>query len=397
MGTNESKIATESDEMKKLKEKIEKEGPAATSSYIEKNINRWKSEKVQFGVCGCVGTGKSSFINTVRGVRLGDVGYARVGFGDTTMTPKAYPHPDNPRIVYIDMPGVGTLMVKKENYINDMRICDCDFVFIFFDKVIIEDNLWLVGELDKLGKPYCFVRSKLDQDIKNEEQENMDKESVIYKIRKNITISMKENAKLENSKNVFLISSFDTSVGEMHELLSYVESNLDKFKCEAIMLSLTVLSEGVIDRKYKILQRKIKMVSLASALISANPMPVLDVVANIAILVSQLVHYIDSFGLSETRMQELTTFDRSVLKCNNILLPGANMAAFVVGKLGLFATIMVAENILDLFVPVCGSIISGATSAAITYKFLHDILKDIRHDAIMVYDHIKEQNSDIRL
>lgn len=397
MGKTESKIAFESDEMKILKDKIEKEGPAATNFYIEENIYRWKSEKVQFGVCGCTGTGKSSFINTVRGVKKGDKGYAEVGFGDETMKPTAYDQPDNPKIVYNDLPGVGTLKVKKENYINDMRICDYDFVFIFFDKVITEYDLWLVGELDKLGKPYCFVRSKIDQDIKNAERENMDKESVIYKIKKKITTSLKENAELGNSKNVFFISCVDTSVGEMSELLSYVESNLDKFKCEAVMLSLEVLSEGVIDLKYKVLQRKIKMVSFASALISANPVPGVDVVVNIALLVLHLAHYIDSFGLSQKSMQELKSFDRSVLKCSKILLPGADMAAFVVAKLGFFATIMVAENILDIFVPVIGSIISGATSAAITYRFLDGILKDIRHDAIIVYNHIKEQKSDIRL
>ncbi|WAR22804.1 IIGP5-like protein [Mya arenaria] len=44
------------------------------------------------------GTGKSSFINSIRGLMADDPGAAEVSAVETTMKPKAYDHPDNPNL-----------------------------------------------------------------------------------------------------------------------------------------------------------------------------------------------------------------------------------------------------------------------------------------------------------
>ncbi|CAG2186539.1 unnamed protein product [Mytilus edulis] len=398
MGQNKSKSTIyENDEMKVLKGIVDKEGPAAANRYLEGNINRWKTETVKFAVSGCTATGKSTFINSLRNVKRGDQGYADVGFGDTTKEPTPYSHPDNDKIVYYDLPGVGTLEIKKENFINDMKISDYDFIFIFFDKVITEDNLWLVGELDKMGKPYCFVRSKLDEDMNNAERENIDRTKVLSTIREKIEKSLEKHEKLKNSKKLFFISGVDKSIGQMSELVSYVESNVDKFKCEAVMSSMTVFSEDIIHLKHKVLKKRIKIISLAAAAIAATPVPGVDFALNITLLVEEVYHYINCLGLSATKMEHLENFDRSNLKCSKILLPKAKIASWVIVRLGFFASVMVAENVLDLILPFVGSLISGVTASAITYKFLNGVLDDIRDDAIYVYRHIVEQQSNIRL
>jgi hypothetical protein len=51
---------------------------------------------------------------------------------------------------------------------------DYDFVFIFFNNVLGEDEIWLVGELRKLGKPFSLVRSKIDIDIDNTKYDGKD-------------------------------------------------------------------------------------------------------------------------------------------------------------------------------------------------------------------------------
>ncbi|CAC5387734.1 unnamed protein product [Mytilus coruscus] len=398
MGQNQSKITIyESDEMKVLKKILDKDGPAAANTYLERNINRWKTETVKFAVSGCTATGKSTFINSLRNVKRGDKGYADVGFGDTTKEPTPYSHPDNDKIVYYDLPGVGTLEIKKENFINDMKISDYDFIFIFFDKVITEDNLWLVVELDKIGKPYCFVRSKLDEDMKNAERENIDTATVLPTIREKIKKSLEKNDKFNNSKKIFFISSVDKKIGEMSELVSYVESNVDKFKCEAVMSSMAVFSEDIIHLKHKVLKRRIKLASVAAAAIAATPVPGVDFAVNVTLLVEEVNNYIKCFSLSAQKMESLENFDRSNLKCSKILVPKAKIATWVIFRLGIFATVMAAENVLDLLLPLVGSLISGVTTAAIAYKFLNGVLDDIRDDAIDVYRHIVKQQSNIRL
>lgn len=398
MGQKKSKMTKyESDEMKKLQEILEKDGPAAANAYLELNIRRWKTETVKLAVSGCTATGKSTFINTLRGVKRGDESYAEVGFGDTTMGPTPYSHPKNEKIIYYDLAGVGTLKMKKENYINNMKISDYDFIFIFIDKVINEDTFWLVNEIYNLGKPFCFVRSKIDEDIKSAERENIDTKLVIPTIRRKIEEALEGDDKLKNAKKVFLISCVDPSIGELSELITFVESNMDKFKSESMMESVVVFSHKIINLKYKTLKTRIKKISVASASIAAIPVPGLDVALNIALLVEEVMHYINVFGLSSKKMQALDSFDRRDLKCSRILIPSADMAAYVISRLGVYATIMVAESFLDLMVPFIGSLISGATSAFITYRFLNGILDDIRDDAIAVYDHIDKHQSNMRL
>jgi hypothetical protein len=54
---------------------------------------------------------------------------------------------------------------------------DYDFVFIFFNYVLNEDEVWLVRELRKLGKPFSLVRSKIDIDIDNAIHDGKDQKS----------------------------------------------------------------------------------------------------------------------------------------------------------------------------------------------------------------------------
>ena len=138
-------------------------GQTAVFEYIHAVLNRWRMEKVKFAIAGRSATGKSTFINKIRNVKPGDDGFALPGFGDTTKTPTLYILPANDQIAFYDLPGYSSTTSKKEDYICEMNISDYDFVFIFFDNVLSEDEIWLVRELGMLGKPFALVRSKVDR------------------------------------------------------------------------------------------------------------------------------------------------------------------------------------------------------------------------------------------
>jgi hypothetical protein len=53
--------------------------------------------------------------------------------------------------------------------------------FIFCDNVLGEDEIWLVGELRKLGKPVSLVRSKIDADIENAIYDGKDEEMIMQR------------------------------------------------------------------------------------------------------------------------------------------------------------------------------------------------------------------------
>jgi GTP-binding protein EngB required for normal cell division len=166
-----------------LRRLAQKEGPIAVSQCIDKSLNRWKKEQVKFAITGRSATGKSTFINTIRNLKPGDDDFAMAGSGNTTITPTLYMHPKNDKITFYDLPGYSSIIFKKEDYINEMKISDYDSVFIFCDNVLCEDEVWLVRELRKLEKPVSLVRSKIDADIENAIYDGKVQEMIISEIK----------------------------------------------------------------------------------------------------------------------------------------------------------------------------------------------------------------------
>jgi uncharacterized protein (DUF697 family) len=60
------------------------------------------------------------------------------------------------------------------------------------------------------------------------------------------------------------------------------------------------------------------------------------------------------------------------------------MAVFEVTKIGTYATLLFVQSFFDLILPLIGSVISSATAARLTYRFLCDVLQDIYSDTLRV-------------
>ena len=88
-----------------------------------------------------------------------------------------------------------------------MKISDYDFFFIFFDNVLGEDEVWLVRELRKLGKPFFLVRSKIDTVIESAIYNGKDQEMIIPEIKREIKNALHASPELKDTKDIFLISS----------------------------------------------------------------------------------------------------------------------------------------------------------------------------------------------
>jgi GTPase Era involved in 16S rRNA processing len=225
------------------------------SEYIDESINRWKKEQVKFAItCRCT-TGKSTFINTIRNFNPGDDDFAMAESGNTTITPTLYMHTKNDKITFYDLLGYSSIIFKKEDYINEMKISDYDTVFIFCDNVLSEDEVWLVRELNKLEKPVFLVRSKIDADIENAIYDGKDQEMIIPKIKREIQNALHASPELKDTKGIFLISGQKPDLGEMSDLLRYVEDNLYGFEAQALLFSLDSITKEIVERKYKMLKK----------------------------------------------------------------------------------------------------------------------------------------------
>ena len=50
-----------------IKEYIKRNGVSGIEEFFKMQLERWKEVEVNIGITGCSGTGKSSFINAIRG------------------------------------------------------------------------------------------------------------------------------------------------------------------------------------------------------------------------------------------------------------------------------------------------------------------------------------------
>ncbi|XP_052775806.1 T-cell-specific guanine nucleotide triphosphate-binding protein 2-like [Mya arenaria] len=143
---------TETEEYKRI---LKETGYTALCKKLEEPINGWEKVQINIAVTGEPGTGKSSFINSIRGLEADDPGAAEVSLFETTMNLSGYPHPDNPNLRIWDLPYVGELTFTRDNYLQKAALnCEDGFANFYTRFGIIEPKIWhslpLIGNMLKV-------------------------------------------------------------------------------------------------------------------------------------------------------------------------------------------------------------------------------------------------------
>lgn len=193
---------------------------------LYEDLNKLENKSIKFGISGMTNTGKSTFINSIRGLKEGDVGLAEVGRGNTTTSPTSYFHSENKKLEFVDLPGVGTIKFPKKNYIEKMHIREYDYFLIFFDTVLQEDDVWLACELSKLNKGFTLVRSEVDKDVKIGMKRGLSEETVLDRLRDQVNSAKRSQKYLKDCIDIFFISSKKPWMGEMDNLHKHIMEKL---------------------------------------------------------------------------------------------------------------------------------------------------------------------------
>ncbi|XP_031417501.1 interferon-inducible GTPase 5-like [Clupea harengus] len=181
---------------------------------------------LNIAVTGKTGSGKSSFVNAIRGLKDTDQGAAPTGVTETTMKPTMYPHPTLPNVNFWDLPGIGSPKFKAKTYMKDVKYNNYDFFIIVSASRFRENDIMLAKEIKKMKKKLYFVRTKTDSDVANEERKGVTEESTLEKIR-NYCL---ENLSKLGSPHVFLITSSNLERFDFKELVNNLQRDFPVMK-----------------------------------------------------------------------------------------------------------------------------------------------------------------------
>ena len=237
-----------------------------------------------------------------------DPGAAKVGFcTDYTCQPKPYPHPDNPNIIFWDLPGIGTDEFPAKTYCQRVDLKKYDSFLIFTANRFRREDSILAEAVSSIGKKFFFVRSKIDQDVENETDilstpESFNETDFLEKVR--VECLNKLGDRLSNKQHIFLISNKYPKKWDFKDLAQVILDILPTDLSECLTLSLGVLkslSTETLERKVAVLKRRIWLVAGASAAVALVPIPGVSTVADLGLIVTEMEFYRSQLGLPKDR------------------------------------------------------------------------------------------------
>lgn len=385
----------------------EKAGVTGIYKRIEKRVNAWQKIKLNIGVTGETGVGKSKFINAIRGLKPGDKGLAKTGYTETTEKAKGYPHPDNQNLVIYDLPGIGSPEFRRSNYCSDKRIgFDYYDTFVIIISTRVRDHdIWLAKEIKERNKSFVFVRSKVEEDIRNAKTDNnisdKEKETDVIEFEKRVIKEMRDDCttKLRRYKvldgddsDVFLIDSVKTEHPRLDfdKLVNRIHNSFEGLKRDAFTLSISKNASYLIEEKRNLLIDRSYVVAIKSAVGSVIPIPGVSSVVDIALLESEFLFYQKQFFLDESAIKYIASAtNQTPAQLGRIAQLTINLTRGV-GNILVVEAIrsIVAPETIEIVakyaLPIIGSIVGNSVSYVSTVYILRRLINSLADDAIKV-------------
>ncbi|XP_060578232.1 T-cell-specific guanine nucleotide triphosphate-binding protein 2-like [Ruditapes philippinarum] len=374
-------------------------GMSKLSKKIEEDIGKWRNVPVNIAVTGNSGVGKSSFINSYRGLKAKSEGAAAVGVNETTMEPTKYMHPNNNSVALWDLPGMGTKEFPKETYLEKVHFQTYDYFIIITATRFTENDIWLANEVQKLQKKFFFIRTKMNMDVENDAHDypGTSKSDTVNKVRE----EMKQHVSKEHFENtkVYLIDNHFVLDYDFPNLVETMIKEAPTLKQEAMALTLTILTENIINQKRSALRKRILVVALGSAAGGAVPLPGTSLAVDAAIVMGEVEFYKQQFGLNDKSLHENARsleIDVENLKerlniTRQLAVASTRLIATVVSKMALSE---VAEKVTAFVLPVLGSVIAAGISYGSTVSVLMSILDECVSDAQIINKQLMQKMSE---
>jgi predicted GTPase len=358
-------------------------GISGIQNYATEKLNAWRHIPLHIAVTGKAGAGKSSYINVIRGLKVGEEGAAYTDVKEATKDIKSYTHPSNSNIVFWDLPGVGTENFKREDYLEKVNLAKYDFFLVVSSERFLENDGWLAKEVRNINKRLYFVRTKVFIDIYTEPMSRANprtEEEILCTIQADCQDNLKKYGIPDSP--VYLIDNFMPHKFDFNVLQEKLIEDAPRFKREAIAFSVVGHSDKILLQKKTELEKRIPYVALTSAVAGAIPVPGVGVAADVALLVKETEFYKEQFGLTEEAIKKSA---KMLGMHEEELKNKLDMKAFLInctrkGLIALcreYALSKAAAIAVKFVIPIIGCAVSGMLSYKTTSYCLTSLLEDM--------------------
>ncbi|XP_050786299.1 interferon-inducible GTPase 5-like isoform X1 [Gopherus flavomarginatus] len=358
---------------------------AEAIAVVKKSDALLKNTKLDVAITGEQGSGKSSFINAIRNLADDDEGAAETEVIESVKEPTPYPHPKHPNVTMWDLPGIGTPNYPTNTYVEKVDFAHYDFFIIITAGRFRESDASLAQEIQRMGKKFYFVRSKVDMDLRSERKgkTKVKEETVLQTIRNDCIRNLQEADIL--SPQVFLVSRWDFEKYDAPQLQETFSNELDTHRRHAIFHVLLRTSEQPLNWKKEALEQQIWKQAFNSGAIATIPLPFLSVWWDVGILVDNVTKFCESFGLDDysLRALEKPMGKSSELRTVIQFLLAKDRSRDEVFKLLKEATgqvMMIAKYFISM-IPGIGTAIAAVTSYRVTGRLLRTFVAHVAEDA----------------
>ncbi|XP_035530189.1 interferon-inducible GTPase 5-like [Morone saxatilis] len=373
-----------------IKEALQNNNQALAAAKIQEYLDQQNNTPLNIAITGETGSGKSTFVNAFRGIDNSDEKCARTD--ENTLEVISYPHPNYPNVTLWDLPGVGTTKFPADKYLELVGFEKFDFFIIISDTRFRENDVKLAQEIQKMGKKFYFVRSKIDNDLRAEErsQREFDEKKMIAQIRENCIQGLQQQG--VESPKVFLVSSFKLQLHDFPLLHKTLERELPAHKRNALLLAMHDINLEIINKKKEAFQAEIKYLATLSAAVAAVPVTGLSVAVDVALLVGVVTKYVVGFGLYSSSLKSLAGSTGVPLKdltaAIHLPLAVTKITPFLILKLLSQCVSTAASTAAEeesRYIPIIGIPAAMGLSFITTYRALSTFLNMLAEDADRVF------------
>ncbi|XP_074837148.1 uncharacterized protein LOC142003777 [Carettochelys insculpta] len=159
---------------------------------------------------GQTGSGKSTFLNAIRGLGDEEEGAAETGVVETTIVPTSYQLPQQPNVTLWELPGFRLTKPLLDTDFDLFSISRYDVFLLFSSHYFTAAHVALAQKIQRVGKKVYFVRSKVDRELlaaRKYRPSTYTEERILQRIRDTCVKSLQRGG--VTSPQVFLLSSFE--------------------------------------------------------------------------------------------------------------------------------------------------------------------------------------------